>query len=102
MSQLLRPGRQSNLICLEFPTYKSLSSGGPPFGSSPDAYMAHLSYPSEQIAYDEQGHVQLNALHGASEGGLVRVAHWQPKRTHEVGKDENGNVRDFVAIWRHK
>lgn len=63
--------------------------------------MAHLSHPGQQMPYDEQGHVQGNVLDGATKDALVRVAHWQPKRTHEVGKDENGNVRDFVAIWRH-
>ncbi len=102
MSQLLGPAPHSNLICLEFPTYKPLSTGGPPFGSSPEAYMAHLSHPGQQIPYDEHGHVQITGAEEANKGALVRVAHWQPERTHEVGKDENGNVRDFVAIWRHR
>lgn len=101
MTQLLGPAPHSNLICLEFPTYKSLSTGGPPFGSSPEAYLKHLSHPGEEIRYDEQGTVQTDAPDGATEDALVRIAHWQPKRTHEVGKDENGNIRDFVAIWRH-
>ncbi len=64
--------------------------------------MEHLSHPGEQVPYDEQGLVQTKALDGTTKEALVRIAHWQPKRTHEVGKDENGNVRDFVAIWRHK
>lgn len=96
MSQLLGPAPHSNLICIEFPTYKPPSTGGPPFGSPPEAYMAHLSHPGEQIDGLD------NTLDQSPEDALVRVAHWQPKRTHEVGKDDNGNVRDFVAIWRHK
>lgn len=63
--------------------------------------MEHLSHPGRQILYDEQGQVQTSGSDEAAEDALVRVAHWQPKRTHEIGKDENGNVRDFVAIWRH-
>ncbi|ERF71266.1 hypothetical protein EPUS_05318 [Endocarpon pusillum Z07020] len=102
MSQLLGPAPHSNLFCLEFPTYKPLSTGGPPFGSSPEAYMAHLSHPGQQIPYDEHGHVQTGGPDEATEDALVRVAHWHPERTHVVGKDENGIVRDFVAIWRHR
>jgi hypothetical protein len=102
MSQLLRPAPDSHLVCVEFPTYKPLSTGGPPFGSPPEAYMAHLSHPGEQIRYDEQGPVLANDPDKSTENALSRIAHWQPKRTHEVGKDEDGNVRDFVAIWCHK
>jgi hypothetical protein len=101
MSQLLGPAPHSNLICLEFPTYKALSTGGPPFGSPPETYVAHLSRPGQEIPYDEQGRVQADVADGAAHDALVRVAHWPPKRTHEVGKDESGNIRDFVAIWRH-
>ena len=64
--------------------------------------MDHLSHPGEHISYNKQVIAQKNALKGATKDALVRVVHWHPKRTHEVGKDENGNVRDFVAIWRHK
>ena len=99
MSQLLGPAPHSNLICLEFPTYKSPSTGGPPFGSPPEVYMEHLSHPGKDVPYEE-GYVQTNAIKEATEDALVRIAHWQPKRTHEVGKDENGSVRDFVAVWR--
>ncbi len=102
MSQLLGPAPQSNLICLEFPTYKPLSTGGPPFGSSPDAYAEHLKHPGKQVRYNEDGHIESDSAAESAEDSLVCIAHWQPKRTHEVGKDENGNVRDFVAIWRHR
>lgn len=64
--------------------------------------MAHLGHPGQQVSYDEHGHVQTAAPDEATEDALVRVAHWHPERTHAVGKDENGTVRDFVAIWRHR
>jgi hypothetical protein len=103
MSQLLKPPPHGNLVCLEFPTYKDASSGGPPFSSPPEVYVAHLSRPGEEIAYAEDGSMKgdsLGSLGGASEKGLERVGHWTPERTHEVGKDGKGNIRDFVAVWR--
>lgn len=102
MSQLLGPSPHSNLICLEFPTYKPLSTGGPPFGSAPEAYVEHLSHPGKEINYDEGGHVESSIVAEVGDDALVRIAHWQPKRTHAVGIDQMGNVRDFIAIWRHK
>ena len=102
MSQLLAPAPQGNLVCLEFPTTKGAVSGGPPFSSPPSAYMEHLSHPGEKVAYDTEGHVKSNPLVEPSPHGLERVAHFTPKDTHNIGKDEQGNVRDFVAIWRHR
>lgn len=102
MSQLLAPSPQGNLICLEFPVKTPASTGGPPFSSPPNAYMEHLSHPGEKIDYDENGDIKTEALRRASENGLERVAHWQPERTHEIGKDEQGNVMDWVAVWRHR
>ncbi|PGG96217.1 hypothetical protein AJ80_09861 [Polytolypa hystricis UAMH7299] len=100
MSQLL--SKQGNLICLEFPTAKDPQLGGPPFASLPAAYMEHLSHPGEEIAYDDKGRVKRDPLREASAKGLERVAHWQPERTHDVGMDENGNIQDWVSIWRHR
>jgi hypothetical protein len=102
MSQLLSPSPLGNLICLEFPTTKDLSIGGPPYGSPSKAYVEHLSHPGEQIPYDANGNVKSNPLRQASPEGLERVAHFTPKDTHRVGKDEQGNVTDFIAIWRHR
>ena len=102
MSRLLGPSPQANLICLEFPTQKSSLLGGPPFSSPPSAYMEHLSHPGENISYDAEGNVESNPLTPATENGLERVAHWQPERTHKIGMDEHGNVRDYVAVWRHR
>lgn len=101
MSQLLGPEPYCNLICLEFPTYKLPSTGGPPFGSPPEAYFEHLGHPGVQIPYDEDGNVQTGTIKETTKDDLVRVAHWQPKSTHDVGKDADGNVLDFIAVWRH-
>ncbi|ODH26282.1 hypothetical protein ACO22_04703 [Paracoccidioides brasiliensis] len=101
MSQLLAPSPHGNLICLEFPTAKDPAAMGPPFASPPAAYMEHLSHPGEDVVY-ENGYVKSDPLRGASPNGLERVAHWQPERTHAVGKDEAGNVQDWVAIWRRR
>ncbi|EGE83863.1 hypothetical protein RJZ56_006651 [Blastomyces dermatitidis] len=101
MTQLLAPSPNGNLICLEFPAAKDPAAAGPPFASPPAAYMEHLSHPGEDIPY-ENGHIKTDPLKEASPAGLERVAHWQPERTHEVGKDDNGNVQDWVAIWRRR
>ena len=100
MSQLLAP--RGNLVCLEFPTTKGASTGGPPFSSPPTAYMEHLSHPGEKVPYDSEGNVISNPLVEASPNGLERVAHFHPKDAHQVGKDDQGNVRDYIAIWRHR
>lgn len=62
--------------------------------------MEHLSHPGKAIPY-EAGDIQTSSIREATKDALIRIAHWQPKRTHEIGKDEKGNVRDFVAVWRH-
>ncbi|KKA21609.1 hypothetical protein T310_4396 [Rasamsonia emersonii CBS 393.64] len=101
-TQLLSPSPIGNLICLEFPTTKDPLAGGPPYAAPSTAYMEHLSYPGEDIPYDTKGNVISNPLRPASDIGLERVAHWQPERTHEVGKDENGVVQDRVSVWRRR
>lgn len=86
---------QANLVCLEFPTYKSLEAGGPPFASPPEAYVAHLTHPGEKVSYEGK--------HGdevVSGGGLERVAHFHPARTHQAGMDPEGKVRDYISVWR--
>ena len=64
--------------------------------------MEHLSHPGENVAYDEGGQIKSDPLREVSDEGLERVAHWQPENTHSAGKDENGNVRDWVAVWRRR
>ncbi|EZF69238.1 hypothetical protein H105_08261 [Trichophyton soudanense CBS 452.61] len=101
-SQLLGRSPKGYLICLEFPTTKDPTLGGPPFASTPEAYLEHLSKPGEDIPYDDKGNVQAGLSNKTGDNGLVRVAHWHPERTHEVGKDSDGTVRDWVSIWCHK
>ncbi|KAJ9658056.1 hypothetical protein H2201_007951 [Coniosporium apollinis] len=97
MSQLLAPS--GVLICVEFPTYKPPSTGGPPWALPPAVYEAHLSRPGEEVAYNDEGYVDQKPgwNEPSNAAALVRIAHWQPERTHEVGKGT-----DWVSIWRHK
>lgn len=97
MSTLLAP--TGHLICVEFPTYKDPSSGGPPWGLAPKVYEQHLARPGEQIPYDDVGNVIVvrEAAEKGNEMTLVKVAHWKAERTHEVGKGT-----DWVSIWQHR
>ncbi|KAL1955932.1 hypothetical protein VTO42DRAFT_7917 [Malbranchea cinnamomea] len=101
-SQLLAPSPVGNLICLEFPTVKEPPTLGPPFASPPAAYLEHLSHPGEDVPYDENGYIKSDPLREPSPNGLERVAHWQPQRTHAVGKSDDGTVQDWVSIWRRR
>jgi hypothetical protein len=94
-SQLLAP--HGKLICLEFPTYKDPLTGGPPFGLTPETYVQHLGHPGETVPYDEHGHVESSVPREINSTALVRVAHWQPERTHEIGKGT-----DWISVWRHQ
>ncbi|OQE15754.1 hypothetical protein PENFLA_c030G00832 [Penicillium flavigenum] len=100
-TQLLSPSPAGNLICLEFPRHKDPQSAGPPYTSSSEAYMAHLSHPGEEVPYDN-GVVKHEPLRAPSKDGLERVAYWKPERTHEVGQGENGVIHDRVSIWRRR
>ena len=100
ISNLLSPSPMGNLICVEFPTYKDPKSGGPPYATPSKAYIEYLSHPGEEIKLGEDGHVLTQPSWEVSEGGLQRVAHWKPERTHQVGMDEEGRVRDMVSVWR--
>lgn len=102
MSELLRDSPQSNLVCLEFPVTKPAKSGGPPFGVPPKTYVEHLSHPGENIPYDADGYVKSNPLEPIAPGGLEKVGHWHPADTHKVGKDKDGNVEDYISVWRHR
>lgn len=101
-TQLLAPSPAGNLICLEFPRQKDPSVAGPPFGSSSEAYLEHLSHPGEDIPYDDKGLVKGDPLREPSQNGLERVLYWQPTRTHEVGKGKDGDVYDRVSVWRRR
>jgi hypothetical protein len=94
MSNLLAP--TGKLVCLEFPTYKEPSTGGPPWALPPDVYEMLLPRPGEEIKYDKEGYVVKDERE-PSEKALVRIAHWQPDRTHEIGKGT-----DWVGIWKRR
>jgi hypothetical protein len=94
MSRLLAPG--GHLICLEFPTYKDPNTGGPPFALPPQVYEMLLPHPGQELKYGDDGHVVVEERE-MSEDGLIRVAHWQPDRTHEIGKGT-----DWIGIWSHR
>ncbi|KAI4287650.1 MAG: hypothetical protein L6R35_003093 [Caloplaca aegaea] len=79
----------------EFPTYKDPSTGGPPYGLTPQTYVEHLSHPGEEVPYDDSGHVKAGGLSQSSLQGLERLDHWQPKRTHEIGKGT-----DWISVWQ--
>lgn len=91
MANLLAPN--GRLVCLEFPTYKDPSTGGPPFALPPEVYEMLLPYPGEDIKYNAEGHV-VKEDKKPTEKGLIRLAHWQPDRTHEVGAGT-----DWIGVW---
>lgn len=91
--------RDGRLICLEFPTYKPASTGGPPWALPPKIYMAHLPRPGEELPYGEDGELLEEKLGEPSRSGLVRIVHFQPKRTHEIGYDSEGKVTDWISVW---
>ncbi|CAL3967215.1 unnamed protein product [Diplocarpon coronariae] len=97
--ELLAP--EGIVVCVEFPTYKPPSSGGPPWALPPQVYLAHLSRPGEQVPYAEDGGLLESKLGEPSKTGLVRAAHFQPKRTHQIGYNVEGKVTDWVSIWTH-
>jgi hypothetical protein len=88
-------------VCAEWPTYKDVKSGGPPWALPPTVYTAHLPRPGEELAYDGDGKVVEDKLGPPTKGGLERVEHFVPKRTHAPGI-QNGVNTDFIGIWKHK
>lgn len=64
--------------------------------------MEHLSHPGEEIAYNDEGEVRVNPFAESGLGALERVGHWHPADAHQVGKDADGNVMDYISIWRHR
>lgn len=94
MSQLL--AYDGNLICIEFPSAKDPKIGGPPYALPPPVYVEHLAHPGNKLTYDdESGHVKEGVYGPNSPAALIRIAHWRPARTHEIGKGQ-----DWVSVWR--
>ncbi|KAL8862614.1 MAG: hypothetical protein Q9178_001112 [Gyalolechia marmorata] len=97
MSQLLTKAPPGYLICLEFPTYKDPLTGGPPFGLTSQTYLEHLSHPGAKLPYDQSGQVQAESQDSPTSDSLERLDHWQPERTHDIGKGT-----DWVSVWTHR
>ena len=95
MSELLAD--DGSLVCLEFPTTKDPKLPGPPWALPPAVYMEHLSHPGEVVEYDTAtGVMREDPDRPKPSNALSRIAHWQPARTHEIGK-----AADWISIWRH-
>jgi hypothetical protein len=95
MSKLLSSTTESRLVCVEFPTAKEPGTGGPPWALSPEVYLAHLQRPGVELPYDDKFHLQNDKLDEPTKDALQRIAHFKPKRTHEIGKGT-----DWVSVWR--
>ena len=63
-------------------------------------YQELFKRPGEEVQYDEEGKL-VPQEREESASALVRIAYWKPKRTHAVGVI-NGEVKDWVSVWRHK
>ncbi|KAI4203032.1 MAG: hypothetical protein LQ346_001879 [Caloplaca aetnensis] len=57
----------------------------------------HLAHPGRELPYDDSGHVKVESSERSDPEGLERIDHWQPERTHAIGKDT-----DWISVWRHR
>lgn len=100
MTDLL--AQSGRLVCLEWPLHKDPSVGGPPWGLSESAYLAHLARPGVGLDYGEDGRLK-EQPDGAGNGtGLKQLARVKPNRTHKAGYDEEGRVIDYISVWGHQ
>lgn len=83
------------MVCLEFPTHKDPTTGGPPWALPPLVYQELLKRPGDEISYDERGTIRETNREPTNEA-LERVAHWQPERTHPIGEGT-----DWIGVWKH-
>ncbi|PYI26445.1 S-adenosyl-L-methionine-dependent methyltransferase [Aspergillus indologenus CBS 114.80] len=94
--ELLSTHPESLIVCVEFPTTKKLSAGGPPYASPSSVYLAHLGHPGQEITYDVDGSPSLGiGEENARSVGFSRIAHWKAERSHAMG-----NGTDWVSVWR--
>lgn len=118
MQQLLsRPN--GRLVCLEFPTGKHPSTGGPPHSAAFWFYQLHLSNPGNEqvITYGKKHSAEKDPGDNTSQGqewainpnagtstapGLGMIARFKPSVTHECGQSYQGAFgRDWVSVWGH-
>jgi hypothetical protein len=98
MKSLLAPG--GRLICLEFPSEKKSSEPGPPWAAPPTEYLGYLSNPGARPRTDEHGGVLAEHVQPPLPGGLKRLVHIKPERTH-AGGTVDGRVQDYISVWVH-
>ncbi|ROT34641.1 S-adenosyl-L-methionine-dependent methyltransferase [Sodiomyces alkalinus F11] len=98
MASLLHPST-GRLVCLEFPSGKPLSEPGPPWGLTPDIYVALLARPGEDLVFENGEQVRIPPLD--PEKGLRRLDLIKPARTHNNATNEDGTVRDWIHVWAH-
>ncbi|PQE19474.1 thiol methyltransferase protein [Rutstroemia sp. NJR-2017a WRK4] len=99
-NELLSP--EGRLVCLEFPTTRPPSTGGPPWAMPPRIYEGHLPRPGEVLPYTKEGcELEVEKLGPPHENGLKRIAHFQPRRTTKNGYDDEGKLTDWVGVWSH-
>ncbi|KAI1429148.1 S-adenosyl-L-methionine-dependent methyltransferase [Xylaria sp. FL1777] len=96
MKSLLGPG--GRLVCLEFPSEKKSGEPGPPWAAPPTEYLGYLSNPGAQPRTDEYGGVIAEQMQALAPGGLRRLVHIRPKRTHMSGM-KDGRVQDYISVW---
>lgn len=125
MQQLLAHP-DGRLVCLEFPTGKHPSAGGPPHSAAFWFYQLHLSNPGNEqvIIYGEKKKhsAQAQQVHSGKDGdqeqkewvinpnvsstatgpGLAMITRFKPNTTHESGQSYQGPFgRDWVSVWGH-
>ncbi|GKT60673.1 thiol methyltransferase [Colletotrichum tofieldiae] len=101
MTALLAP--HGRLVCLEFPSGKPLSLPGPPWGLTPEVYLALLSRPGEPLEFSSSTQAgddtDVVIVPPFREDGLKRLELVKPARTHRAGMNEDGTVRDWIHVW---
>lgn len=98
MTELLAPN--GRLVCLEFPSTKPSSEPGPPWAAPPHAYVAYLGRPGQEPATDEHGGVLEDKVGEPEKGGLRRLLHTKPQRSHPAGV-KDGKMVDCISVWAH-
>ncbi|CAG8886055.1 unnamed protein product [Penicillium egyptiacum] len=92
---LLSTHQESVIVCVEFPTQKKLSLGGPPYASPSSVYLAHLGQPGQEILYDIEGAPINTDLELENANGFQRVGHWKAQKSHPMGEG-----MDWVSVGR--
>lgn len=99
MADLL--AHEGRLVCLQWPTAKPWSGGGPPWGVLPEHYIAQLARPGEKVEYESDGKIPAQAMPKVVEqGGLRRLELVVPSRTHNSGIAD-GVLHDRIAVFAH-